>query len=122
MDRVDTAALLAQDYWVVLWRPAAGTTAEQIAEHLDDHLAWMLDLERAGHVLGSGPLLEGPGVAPGSGLTVLRASDAATAEGLARQDPFVIADLRGFDVLRWRLMEGSLTVRLSFGTSTYQLD
>jgi len=119
---MDTAAFLAQDYWVVLWRPVAGTSADQIAEHLDAHLAWMLDLERAGQVLASGPLLEGPGTAPGTGLSIFRAADAAAAADLARQDPFVLAGLRGFDVLRWRLMEGSLTVRLSFGTSTYQLD
>jgi uncharacterized protein YciI len=119
---IDAASFLAQDYWVVLWRPAAQTTAAEVAEHLDDHLAWMLDLERAGHVMASGPFLEGPGVVPGAGLTVLRVADAAAATDLARQDPFVIAGLRGFDVLRWRLMEGALTVRLSFGTSTYRLD
>jgi uncharacterized protein len=118
----DAAAILAQDFWVVLWRPAAQTTAAEIAEHLDDHLGWMRGLEHQGHVLASGPLLEGPGVAPGAGLTVLRAADAAAAEAIAKNDPFVIAGLRGFDVLRWRLMEGAITVRLSFGTSTYRLD
>ena len=82
----------------------------------------MLGLERAGHVLASGPFLEGAGVVPGAGLTVLRVADAVAAADIARQDPFVTAGLRAFDVVRWRLMEGALTVRLSFGTSTYQLD
>jgi uncharacterized protein YciI len=113
---------LAQDYWVVLWRPSEGTTADDVAAHLDAHLAWMLRLEREGLVLASGPLLEGPGVGPGAGLTVLRVPDAESAAKVAAQDPFVVADVRGFDVLRWRLMEGALTVRLSFGTSTYTLE
>ena len=113
---------LAQDYWAVLWRPAATTTADDVNAHLDAHLAWMLDQEREGHVLASGPLLEGPGVRPGAGLTVLRARDADSAAALAAQDPLVTAGLRSFDALRWRLMEGALSLRVSFGTSTYTLE
>lgn len=121
-----TGGFLAQDYWVVLWRPAATTTADDVAAHVDAHLAWMLDLEREGHVLASGPLLDGlldgRPVAPGAGLTVLRAADAGAAAALAAQDPFVTAGLRTFDVLRWRLMEGALSLRISFGTSTYTVE
>lgn len=113
---------LAQDYWAVLWRPAPATTADDVAAHVEAHLAWMLDLEREGHVLASGPLLEGPGAGPGAGLTVLRAPDADAAAALAGQDPFVKAGLRGFDVFRWRLMEGALTLRVSFGTTTYTME
>ena len=116
------AQFLAQDYWVVRWLPVEASTADDVAAHLDAHLDWMLGLEREGLVLASGPLLEGPGVRPGAGLTVLRAADAESAAKIAAQDPFVVAGVRGFEVARWRLMEGALTVRVSFGTSTYTLD
>jgi len=99
--------------------PAHTTTAEHIEALLDEHLSWMLSLERDGHVLASGPVIEGPGVGPGSGLTVLRADSAEHAERIAAGDPFVHAGLRDFTVLRWRVMEGALTVRLSLGTSRY---
>jgi hypothetical protein len=50
---------------------------------------------------------------------VIRASDADAAEAVAARDPFVRAGLRMFTVHRWRLNEGSIGVRISLGTATY---
>jgi hypothetical protein len=52
-------------------------------------------------------------------VTILRAADQAQAEAIAANDPFVLAGLRTFTVHRWRLNEGSIGVRLSLGTATY---
>jgi hypothetical protein len=52
---------------------------------------------------------------------VLRASSEEQAAALAAEDPFVTKGLRGFEVLGWRVMEGALTVRVSFGTTTYRI-
>ncbi len=71
-------------------------------------------------LLAAGPLLSGPGVRPGSGVTVLRAPDEDAARRIAADDPFVRAGLRTFDVYRWQLNEGSVSVRLSLGTGTYE--
>ena len=46
---------------------------------------------------------------------MLRASTEQEAAALAAQDPFVVKELRTFEVLGWRVMEGALTVRVSFG-------
>jgi uncharacterized protein YciI len=119
---VDRSALLGQDYWVVMWSPAAAVTAEQIEAGLDEHLAWMLEQERAGHVLASGPLLEGPQVGPGCGLTVLRVGTAEQAQAIAASDPFVLTGLRTATVMRWRIMEGAFTLRVSLGTARYSFD
>jgi len=117
---VDRAAMIAADFWAVLWRPHHGITAADLDAVLEEHLAWMLRLEREGHLLASGPITSGPGARAGAGLTILRAGSADDAASLAAQDPFVLKGLRTFDIFGWRLMEGALTVRLSFGTTTYE--
>jgi uncharacterized protein len=118
---VDRPAMLGAQLWVVRWVPRQGVTAADVEAVLDAHLAWMLGLEAAGQVVASGPLTSGPGVEPGAGLTVLRTSTAQKAAALAAQDPFVVKGLRTFEVLGWKVMEGALTVRVSFGTGTYRI-
>jgi uncharacterized protein YciI len=117
---VDRSRLLARDYWLILSTPAAGTDQAAIDAHVDGHLAWLLELERADVLFASGPLLSGPGVGPGSGVTVLRAPDEEAARRIAVGDPFVRAGLRTFAVHRWRLNEGCVSVRVSLGTGTYE--
>ena len=119
---VDRSRLLARDYWLVLSTPAPGTDQAAIESHVDGHIAWLLELERAGVLFASGPLLSGPGVGPGSGVTVLRAPDEDAARKIAADDPFARAGLRTFQLHRWRLNEGSVSVRLSLGTGTYEWD
>lgn len=83
-------------------------------------MQWLLTLERNDVLFVSGPLLEGPGVGPGSGVTVLRAADEDAARAVAEQDPFVRAGLRTFSVYRWQLNEGSVSMRISLGTGSYE--
>jgi uncharacterized protein len=117
---IDRARLLARDYWLVLSTPRPGTDQAAIETHLDDHLTWLLKLECEDVLFASGPLLSGPAVGPGSGITVLRAPDEDVARRIAAADPFVTAGLRTFEVYRWRLNEGSVSVRVSLGTGTYE--
>ena len=53
-------------------------------------------------------------------MTVLRADDEGAARRIAQDDPFVRAGLRTFQVHRWRLNEGSVSVRVSLGTGRYE--
>ncbi len=119
---VERQAMLGARLWVVRWVPRQGVTAADVEAALDDHLEWMLGLEDAGHVVASGPLTSGPGIEPGAGLTVLRAATEREAAALAAGDPFVTKGLRSFEVFGWLVMEGAVTVRLSFGTTTYRID
>jgi uncharacterized protein YciI len=118
---VERPAMLGAQLWVVRWIPREGVTTADVEATLDDHLEWMLGLEEAGQVVASGPLTSGPGVTPGAGLTILRTSTDQEAAALAAQDPFVVKGLRTFEVLGWTVMEGALTVRVSFGTTTYRI-
>ena len=117
---IDLSRLLARDYWLILSTPIAGTDRSAVAAHVEQHIAWLLELERQDVLFASGPLLSGPGVGPGSGVTVLRAADEDAARGIAAEDPFVLAGLRTFVVHRWRLNEGSVSIRMSLGTGTYE--
>jgi uncharacterized protein YciI len=116
----DLSQLLARDYWLILSTPGADIGRAAIEEHVQAHVAWLLDLEQVGVLFLSGPLLSGPGVGPGSGVTVLRADDEDAARLIAAGDPFVLAGLRTFEVYAWRLNEGSVSVRMSLGTGTYE--
>jgi uncharacterized protein len=118
--KIGAGRLLARDYWLILSTPRPDTDRAAIEAHVEDHVAWLLKLEREDVLFVSGPLLSGPGVGPGSGVTVVRADEEAAARGIASSDPFVQAGLRTFEVYRWRLNEGSVTVRLSLGTGTYE--
>ena len=116
---VDLARLLGRDYWLVRAIPRPGTDQAAIEARVQEHVAWLLDLERRDVLLASGPLLSGPGTGPGSGVTILRAPDEETARKIADGDPFVRHGLRTFELYRWRLNEGSIGVRVSLGTGTY---
>jgi len=118
----DRGALLGREYWLVLSAPAESTSAADIERHVDAHLAWLLKLEVDGTVFLSGPLTSGPGVRPGSGVTVLRANSAERARAIAATDPFVVAGLRTFEVFGWRVNEGTIQIRMSLGTGTYSWD
>src|SRR5438477_6794636 len=112
--------LLGRDYFLVVSIPAAATTGEDIQRHLDDHLAWVLKLEADGVVFLSGPLTSGPGVRPGSGVTVLRAASAEQAREIAQDDPFVRAGLRTVEVYGWRVNEGAIRVDICLGTGRFE--
>jgi uncharacterized protein len=115
----ELSRLLGHDYWLVLSTPAEGTDQAGIDSRVGEHVRWLLQVERDDVLFLSGPLLSGPGTGPGSGATVIRAADADAAEAVASRDPFVLAGLRRFTVHRWRLNEGSIGVRISLGTATY---
>lgn len=110
---------LQRDYWLIRSTPADTTTSSDVERCAASHIGWLLGLEAAGTVLLSGPLLSGPGVAPGAGITIIRADTEQQAVNIANTDPFVTAGLRTFEVFRWRINEGSVDVRLFLGTGTY---
>jgi uncharacterized protein YciI len=115
----ELSRLLGRDYWLILSTPTEGTDQAAIDSLVAEHVRWLLQLERDDVLFLSGPLLSGPGTGPGSGATVIRAADAGAAQCVAAGDPFVLAGLRTFAVHRWRLNEGSIGVRISLGTATY---
>jgi hypothetical protein len=118
-DRVDLSRLLGRDYWLIRYIPAPGTNQAAIDARVEEHVGWLLGLERDDVLLASGPLLSGPGTASGSGVTIIRAPSEDEARLIAAADPFVRYGLRTFELYRWRLNEGSVGIRVSLGTGRY---
>ena len=52
-------------------------------------------------------------------MTIIRADGEEAARKIAAGDLFVRHGLRTFEVYRWRLNEGSIGVRVSLGTGTF---
>jgi len=113
------AGLPGRDYWLIRSVPLGTTTPADIERHVGEHIAWLLRLEAEGVVFLSGPLTSGPGVAPGDGVTVLRADSAERAAAIAAADPFVAAGLRTFEVFGWRVSEGAVRIQLALGAGQY---
>lgn len=109
--------VLGRDHWASWSTPAPGVGGEQVRAHLDDHLAWLRGLEVDGSLVLSGPMPDEP---PGTGLTVVRAPDAATAQAMVEQDPLVLAGLRRARVYRWKVNEGSIGITVSLATGTFE--
>ncbi len=114
--------MLGAEYHCVRWTGRPGVTNDDIGRHLHAHVTWMIDLERAGHLLASGPLIDGEGIGPGDGLTILRTESVDAAADLAAEDPFVVHGLRTYEIATWRLMEGSFSINLSLSTGTYRFE
>jgi uncharacterized protein YciI len=78
---------------------------------LPDHLAYMVDLERQGKLFASGPFGDGT---KGDGMTIVRAANEGEAREIAARDPFVINGIRTFTIQSWTVMEGSVSLIVSF--------
>ncbi|MEM1268008.1 MAG: YciI family protein [Pseudomonadota bacterium] len=107
---------LAFEVFVVTSRPAA--PMEEVAAHLPDHLAYLTGEEAAGRLMMAGPLSDEAGVEmSGIGFQVWRAESWAEAQALAAADPMHVAGVKTFEMRRWLINEGtlSLTVGLSSG-------
>lgn len=118
----DVPPVLQKRLYVVLWINAPDATREQHAAVFPQHVAFLLDLEERGILFASGPFRPPEGQrADYNGMTILRAADVADAQSILAREPFVSHGLRTYKLLPWDLNEGSFSVRLRFGTGTYEV-
>jgi uncharacterized protein YciI len=83
-----------------------------------EHYQWMIALEKDNRVFASGPLFKNDG-SQGVGMTVFRCDSFEDAERLAAEDPFVICGAVDYEVQRWQVNEGRVTVSVDFSDQTY---
>ncbi len=114
-----TAGMLRKKLYVILSK--GGATPAEIGAVLPEHLEYMIGLEKRGVLFASGPLTAGAGKPAGDGLTILRAASAEEARAIAATDPFVVNNLRTFEVREWTVMEGSLTLKVNYSDQTLEL-
>jgi uncharacterized protein YciI len=79
--------------------------------YLAEHLAYMIALEKDGKLFASGPFGDGT---RGDGMTIVRAGSEEEARAIALRDPFVVNGIRTFKIVAWTVMEGSLSLTVSF--------
>ena len=115
-----TARMLQKRLYVVLTSPLKPMS--ELATILPEHLEYMIGLEKKGVLFASGPFLAGEQVAPGSGMTIIRASSMEEAKATAAQDPFYVSGMRAFEIREWQLNEGSYTLTLHYSDGSYSLE
>ena len=118
----ETAALLApmlkKTLFVAMSRAVA--SAEAIRPFIADHLRYMNALEARGALFASGPFVQ-PGVVVGDGLSILNTTDEADARSWMDDEPLIKRGLRTYELRRWELREGRITVALSLSRSAVDL-
>jgi len=108
--------MMARQFFLIKWIPLV--PFEQLLPALKDHFVYLIGLEKEGILFASGPLEDKVAGMTGAGVTIVRADNFEEAEKLASNDPFVKAGLRKFDLQKWTVNEGriSISVDLSDGT------
>ena len=109
-----TKTMWKKKFYAVFWDGKGATLAPLLA----DHLQYMIDIERQGKMLGSGPLDFGRS---SDGMTVLRVDIEAEAQEIAQNDPFVKNGARSFTIREWLVMEGSFSVKVNFSDRSIEI-
>lgn len=91
--------------------PVAGSQDAR-REHFDEHKAWVVEMEGAGHVFLAGPLLDESYQPSGSGLIVVRADSLEEAKRIVDGEPFHQRGLRTYRLVPWRINEGSFDMKV----------
>jgi uncharacterized protein YciI len=112
------APMLKKTLFVAISRVAA--SASEIEPFVADHLTYMNALEADGRLWASGPFVQ-EGVRVGDGLTILATATIEEAQIAMEEEPLIKRRLRTFELRKWELREGRMTISLNASTSTYSL-
>ncbi|WP_032831320.1 YciI family protein [Pseudomonas sp. GM78] len=113
------AGMLNKPLFVVMRTPRDLT---RVPELLDAHLKWAILAQQRGELFASGPFVSDQTL-PGQlgGMSILRAADHAEALRIVQSDPFIAHGVYDVDVRKWLLMEGGLTLHVSFSNQRFSL-
>ena len=115
-----TKNMLQLQLYVIHTTPTGGMGP--VMDNLETHLAYQVQMEKQGCYVAAGPHWEDDEETwKGDGMIVVRAKNLAEARQIAENDPMHSSGARKFTVRPWLVNEGSVSVRLSFSTGTYQV-
>lgn len=106
-----TKELLSRMWGKRMWIVLSKGSGQNIAPHLAEHLDYMIALEAQGKVFASGPM-NVPG--SGDGMTILKVETEKEVRAIVGADPLVKKAGRTFTVHPWTVMEGRLSLTVSF--------
>jgi uncharacterized protein YciI len=90
---------------------------------LPAHLEYQAGMEKAGKLVLAGPLSDPTGEQMfGEGLIIYRANSLEQAREYAEADPMHAAGARTFDIRRWLINEGNLTLNVNLSLQNVSLD
>jgi uncharacterized protein len=116
------AALLApmvkKRLWVVL--STAKVPSAAMEPHAAEHLKYMAGIEEKGQLWASGPFIV-PGVTVGDGLTIFNVPDKADVDRLMEDEPLTKLGMRTYEVRKWELREGRISIGLLCSQSNFTL-
>ena len=115
-----TADFLAKELYVVFSTPVA--TREEIDKVLAEHLDYQVSLERQGVMFGAGPMFGPEGGPPRRGMIIIRAASFEDAERIAAEDPMHSRGVRSYEIERWILNEGTVTVRVNYSDQSMTIE
>lgn len=107
--------LLHKELYIAITEPLSGPG---LADKLHEHILGQIDLERRKVLFGAGPLQDEGKDRPTRGMFIIRASSFAEARSILDQDVFHKAGLRTYQLFRWSLNEGSITVTVNYSDQT----
>ena len=111
---------LALELFVVHSTPNADMAL--VKATLPDHLAYQRKLEAEGALFLAGPVSDASGEQmEAQGMVIYRAPDMASARALAEADPMHKAGARSFEIRKWLINEGSLSVSLALSGQSANL-
>jgi uncharacterized protein YciI len=115
-----TGKMLNKRLYVVIWKSFG--KPDLIRANLEQHLHYMIGMEKRGALFASGPFTPGNGASIGDGMSVFRAVSLDEAKVFANSDPFVLAGARTYDIREWTIMEGSIGITVGFSEGGYRID
>ena len=113
-----THKFLGKEMYLVVTRPVR---SPEIEKRLSDHLAHQVELERKGIMFAAGPLYSKGSQTPEAGMFVLRAGSFEEAEAICKTDPLHEAGLRTYTIQKWRVNEGSITLKVNYSDRTVEI-
>jgi len=113
-------AMLQKQLYAIFTTPVAGIGP--VLEHLEEHLAFQVQLERDGILYAAGPMwTDAEDAWEGEGLVVIRAASRSAAIRIAQGDPMHKAGAHEFRVRPWMINEGSVTLRLDMSSQSFAI-
>ena len=111
---------LALELFVITSTPAV--PPEEMQKHLPAHLVYQQARETDRSLVLAGPLSDVGGEnIEGAGLIIYRAESLAAARALAEADPMHANGARSYDLRRWLVNEGSLSLDVGLSTGRVSL-
>ena len=112
--------MLQRQLYAVFTSPTNGLGP--VFAHIEEHLAFQVELEKAGILFAAGPLWTDDEESwEGEGMVIVRAASRKEAIAIAERDPMHKSGARRFTVRPWLINEGTVTVRLDYSTQKVTL-